>query len=186
MADFCALLQSSFGRYARSNFQQAPRLLSLFVTGLRFRQRLGNHTGIYHPLRCGSLFAARGASKSIRAAAKESPRVSWAAVSVALAIFLVLLAWRTYLSRFPYLWQDHKTFAGVTFVEANYLLPALYFVAVALLLAAAIALANAFSKRGLRLLLVGACNPIVSLCYRRLPGSCLRDQLHRQAKRVGT
>jgi uncharacterized membrane protein (UPF0182 family) len=102
-----------------------------------------------------------GPQKTLKAAAKESPRVSWAAISVALAIFLVLLSYRTYLSRFPYLWEDHKTFAGVTFVEANYLLPALYFVAVALLLAALIAITNAFTKRGLRLLLVGLAIPLV-------------------------
>ena len=70
-----------------------------------------------------------------------------------------MLAWRTYLSRFPYLWDDHQTFAGVTFTEANYLLPALYFVAIALLVAAAIALVNAFSRRGLRLLLLALAIP---------------------------
>ncbi|HEV7746425.1 MAG TPA: UPF0182 family protein [Pyrinomonadaceae bacterium] len=102
-----------------------------------------------------------GPQKTLKATAKESPRISWAAVSVALAIFLVLLAWRTYLSRFPYLWEDHQTFAGVTFVEAHYLLPALYFVALALVLAALIAIANAFSKRGLRLLLFGLAIPLL-------------------------
>ncbi|HEV7682244.1 MAG TPA: UPF0182 family protein, partial [Pyrinomonadaceae bacterium] len=102
-----------------------------------------------------------GPQKTLRAAVSESSRVSWTPVSIALAIFLVLLASRTYLSRFPYLWEDHQTFAGVTFVEANYLLPALYFVAVALLLAALIAIVNAFSKRGLRLLLIGLAIPLL-------------------------
>jgi uncharacterized membrane protein (UPF0182 family) len=93
------------------------------------------------------------------AAAKGAAGKPFSAVSFALALFLILLAWRTYLSRFPYLWDDHQTFAGVTFTEANYLLPALYFVAIALLVAAAIALVNAFSRRGLRLLLLALAIP---------------------------
>src|SRR5688572_10029986 len=82
------------------------------------------------------------------------------AVSIALAVFLVVLAWRVYLSRFPYLWQDHQVFTGVTFTEANYLLPALLLVSVALLIAAAIAIANAFTKQGLRLLIVAIAIPL--------------------------
>ncbi|HEY0430520.1 MAG TPA: UPF0182 family protein, partial [Pyrinomonadaceae bacterium] len=96
----------------------------------------------------------------LKLAGKESARKPFAAISFALAPFLILLAWRTYLSRFPYLWQEHQTFSGVTFAEANYLLPALYLVCLALLLSAAIALLNAFSKRGLRLLLLALAIPI--------------------------
>ncbi len=94
-----------------------------------------------------------------KTAAKNSSGTPFSAISIALAFFLILLAWRTYLSRFPYLWQDHQSFSGVTFVEANYLLPALFFVCMALLIAAAIALLNAFSKRGLRLLLIAVAIP---------------------------
>lgn len=89
-----------------------------------------------------------------------SARKPLAAVSIALAAFLIVLAWRVYLSRFPYLWQDHQTFTGVTFTEANYLLPALLFVSVALLLGAVIAVINAFTKRGLRLLLLAIALPV--------------------------
>src|SRR6185295_16444396 len=99
--------------------------------------------------------------KALKAARKDSAGAPWAAVSLALAVFLAVLAWRTYLSRFPYLWEDHQTFSGVTFTEANYLLPALYFVCIALLLASAIAVVNAFSKRSLRLLLVGLAVPLL-------------------------
>lgn len=98
--------------------------------------------------------------KVLKAARNEAARAPWAAVSLALAVFLAVLAWRTYLSRFPYLWEDHQTFSGVTFTEANYLLPALSFVSIALLLAAAIAAVNAFSKRSLRLLLLGLAIPL--------------------------
>ena len=99
--------------------------------------------------------------KVLKTARKSAATTPWAAVSIALSLFLGLLAWHTYLSRFPYLWEDHQTFSGVTFTEEKYLLPALYFVCIALLLAAAIALANAFSKRGLRLLLVGLAIPLL-------------------------
>jgi uncharacterized membrane protein (UPF0182 family) len=96
----------------------------------------------------------------LKIAGKDSVRKPFSAVSLALALFLLLLAWRTYLSRFPYLWEDHQTFTGVTFTEAKYLLPALYFVCIALLIAAAISVINAFSKRGLRLLLLALAIPL--------------------------
>jgi hypothetical protein len=91
---------------------------------------------------------------------KDAVKRPLASVSITLAAFLILLAWRTYLSRFPYLWQDHQTFSGVTYTEANYLLPALSLVSVALLLAAAISLINAFSKRGIRLLILALAIPL--------------------------
>src|SRR5687768_13414738 len=83
----------------------------------------------------------------------------FSAISIALAIFLVLLAVRTYLSRFPYLWTDHQVFSGITYTEANYLLPALFLVCIALLVAAAICLVNAFTSRGLRLLILAIALP---------------------------
>ena len=49
--------------------------------------------------------------KVLKTARKDSPGAPWAAVSLALAVFLAVLAWRTYLSRFPYLWEDHQTFS---------------------------------------------------------------------------
>lgn len=97
--------------------------------------------------------------KVLKTAGKSATTKTFSAVSCALALFLALLAWRTYLSRFPYLWEDHQTFSGVTFAEARYLLPALSLVSIALLVAAAIALVNAFSRRGLRLLLLALAIP---------------------------
>src|SRR6185295_6493753 len=88
-------------------------------------------------------------------------RTSLAAVSVALAPWLVILAWRFALSRYPYLWGNHQIFSGVTYVEANHLLPAFVWVAVALLLAAVIALVNAFTIRKLRVLLGALAIPVV-------------------------
>lgn len=95
------------------------------------------------------------------------PTVRWSsgaafrAVCCALALFLIALSWRTYLARFPYLWQDHQTFSGVTFTEANYILPALLWVSIALLIAAAIALVNGFVVRRISLLAIALGLPIV-------------------------
>jgi uncharacterized membrane protein (UPF0182 family) len=84
--------------------------------------------------------------KLITKAADEAARkTSYAAVSFSLAAFLVLLAWRIYLARFPYLWEDHQSFSGVTYTEANYFLPGLTIVAIALVVAAAIIVLNVSS-----------------------------------------
>jgi uncharacterized membrane protein (UPF0182 family) len=96
----------------------------------------------------------------LKSASQTKTTNSFAAVSFALATFLLLLASRTYFSRFPYLWEDHQTFSGVTFVEANYLLPALLFVAIALVVAAVISVLNGFTKKSLRLLLVALALPV--------------------------
>ena len=96
----------------------------------------------------------------LKIAGQKAINKAFPAISVALALFLALLALLTYLSRFPYLWEEHQTFSGVTYAEAEYLLPALSLVAIALLLAAAISLLNAFTKRGLRLLLLALAIPL--------------------------
>lgn len=88
------------------------------------------------------------------------PSVRWSsgaafrAVCCALALFLLVMSWRTYLSRFPFLWQDHQIFSGVTYTEANYTLPALLFVSIALIIGAVISLINAFVARRFSLLLI--------------------------------
>lgn len=94
------------------------------------------------------------------------PSVRWSsgaafrAVCCALALFLLVMSWRTYLSRFPFLWQDHQTFSGVTYTDANYTLPALLFVSIALIIAAIILLVNAFVARRFSLLLIAIAIPI--------------------------
>jgi uncharacterized membrane protein (UPF0182 family) len=94
------------------------------------------------------------------------PSVRWSsgaafrAVCCALALFLLVLSWRTYLSRFPYLWQDHPVFSGVTYTEAHYTLPALFVVAIALIIGAIILLVNAFAVRRFSLLLIALAIPV--------------------------
>lgn len=96
------------------------------------------------------------------------PSVRWSSgaafrgVCVALALFLLVLSWRTYLSRFPFLWQDHPIFSGVTYTEANYTLPALMVVCIALIIAAIILLVNAFAVRRFSLLLVALALPVAT------------------------
>lgn len=91
----------------------------------------------------------------------KARRTSLRAVSIALVPWLLILAWRFVLSRYPYLWGDHQTFSGVTYVEANHLLPAFVWVAVALVVATLIALVNAFTWRKLRLLIGALAIPFV-------------------------
>jgi uncharacterized membrane protein (UPF0182 family) len=88
-------------------------------------------------------------------------KTRYAVISCALAGYLLMLAWRVYLSRFPYLWEDHQTFTGVNYTEANYILPGLNFVSIALIIAAVICLINAFTQRRLRMLLVAVGIPIL-------------------------
>ncbi len=95
-------------------------------------------------------------SKTLR----TSHGISFAPVSWALAPVLLALALNTYLSRFPYLWDDHQIFSGITYTEANYLVPALSMVSIALIVAAAIAILNALTQKRLKLLLVAAAIPI--------------------------
>ena len=96
------------------------------------------------------------------------PSVRWSSgaafrgVCFALALFLMVLSWRTYLSRFPFLWEDHPTFSGVTYTEAHYTLPALLFVCVALIIGAIILLVNAFALRRFSLLLIALALPVAT------------------------
>jgi uncharacterized membrane protein (UPF0182 family) len=95
------------------------------------------------------------------------PTVRWSSgaafrgACVSLALFLIVLSWRTYLSRFPFLWDDHPIFSGVTYTEAHYTLPALLFVSVALLVSALICLVNAFALRRFTVLLIALGLPIL-------------------------
>jgi uncharacterized membrane protein (UPF0182 family) len=88
-------------------------------------------------------------------------KTSVAAVSCALAAWLLILAWRFLLSRYPFLWGDHQPFSGVTYMEANYLLKGFLWIAGALLLATAISLVNAFLLRRVRILIVAVAIPLV-------------------------
>lgn len=93
---------------------------------------------------------------------RETNGKAIAAVSVALALFLFALAWNVYLSRFPHLWANHQTFSGVTYTEANYLLPGLTIVALLLAFAGVAIAANAFTIRRLRVSIAAILLPVLA------------------------
>lgn len=86
---------------------------------------------------------------------------AFSALSMILATLMLVAAGRTMLSRYNYLWTDHSSFSGVTYTEANYLLPGLLIVSIALVAAAVILLVNAFTKKGGRLIVVALGLPIL-------------------------
>ena len=96
------------------------------------------------------------------------PSVRWSSgaafrgVCCSLALFFVVLSWRTYLSRFPFLWDDHPVFSGVTYTEAHYTLPALLILSVVLIIAAILLVINAFSVRRFSLLLIALALPVAT------------------------
>src|SRR5205085_2971314 len=89
------------------------------------------------------------------AAGETARRLRYTGLSCALAAYLLTVAWDVFLGRYPYLWGEHQTFSGVNYTEDHFILPGLMVVAVALIIAAPIALLNAFTRRG-RLLLIAA------------------------------
>jgi uncharacterized membrane protein (UPF0182 family) len=91
----------------------------------------------------------------------KARRTSAAAVSCALAVLLLISAWMFLLSRYPYLWDDHQTFSGVTYMEANHLLPGYVWVAGSLVLAALIAVLNAFVFRRIRIMIAAVAIPVL-------------------------
>ncbi len=85
---------------------------------------------------------------------------AYSAVSIALGALLIFIAGQVFLSRYAYLWSDHASFSGVTYTEDNYLIPGLTAVAIALGIAALILFANAFTKKGGRLIVFALGIPI--------------------------
>ncbi|HEV7395831.1 MAG TPA: UPF0182 family protein [Pyrinomonadaceae bacterium] len=94
-------------------------------------------------------------TKSKSAQISPVTAVSWAVIPVLLSLSL-----EVYLTRFPYLWEDHQTFSGVTYTEANYVLPALSFVSIGLITAAVIAAINALTRKSWRLIFLAAAIPV--------------------------
>jgi uncharacterized protein len=91
----------------------------------------------------------------------QSPRWRW--FSLAFAFLLLTLAIHAYVSRFEYLLDEHTIFSGVTYSDAHVMVPGILVVGVALVIGAAIAGANAFTKRHARWLLAAVALPF--MCY---------------------
>src|ERR1035437_2920622 len=86
---------------------------------------------------------------------------AYAVVSAVVGILFLVVAVRTMLSRYAYLWTDHSSFSGITYAEANYLLPGLTIAAISLAAAAIILFVNALTRKGGRLLIAAFALPIV-------------------------
>jgi uncharacterized membrane protein (UPF0182 family) len=69
--------------------------------------------------------------------------IPWRGVSITLAFFLLVLAWRVYLSRYDLLFTPHTVFGGVTYTDAHLTLGGLLLISLALVAGAAGAIANA-------------------------------------------
>jgi uncharacterized protein len=82
-------------------------------------------------------------------------------LSIALALVALTFSMGFYLDRYAYLWRDHQTFTGVTYTEFNYILPALFILSIVLLVAAGIALINAFVTQNLKVIIGAIALPIV-------------------------
>jgi uncharacterized membrane protein (UPF0182 family) len=106
--------------------------------------------------------------RNTRGAPTGMRRAGYAAVSAALALFLLFLAAGVYLSRYHNLWEDHQTFSGVTYTEANYLLPGLTVTAIVLLISCVLLIFNALRERRLRLILVALAVPMVVYLFAAL------------------
>ena len=88
---------------------------------------------------------------------------SWRGLSITFAFVLLIGAMRVYLARFDYLFDTHTIFAGVTYTDAHITITGMLVVCAALVLGAAVAVANAVSQSRLRWI-VAAIVP-ATLCY---------------------
>ncbi|MFZ1700091.1 MAG: UPF0182 family protein [Pyrinomonadaceae bacterium] len=95
-------------------------------------------------------------------------KLVYPAISILLGVLLLIVAARTVLSRYGYLWTDHASFSGVTYTEANYTLPGLMIVAVALAIGAVVLFVNAFTRRSGRLVIVALAIPFAAFMIARV------------------
>jgi uncharacterized protein len=109
-----------------------------------------------------------GGTRALKGQRRSYAPLPWRGVSIALAFLLLVIAMRTYISRFEQLLDDHTIFSGATYTDAHVTLTGLLIVCVALLVGAVIAAAGAISMPRGRWL-VAAIAPAV-LCYLVLQG----------------
>ena len=104
-----------------------------------------------------------GGSRVLGGRFRSAIQVPWRGLSIAVGIFLFLLALHVYVGRFDLLFEHHTIFDGVTYTDAHITLTGLLIVCAALLLGAVIALAGAAFKPRARWL-VAAIVP-AAICY---------------------
>ncbi len=104
-----------------------------------------------------------GGTRALAGRGSSYTPLPWRGLSLSVAFLLLVIAMRVYLGRFERLFEDHTIFSGVTYTDAHVMLTGLLIVCVALVLGAAIAVANAISLQRGRWL-VAAIVP-VAVCY---------------------
>src|ERR1051325_1340588 len=140
------------------------RSLSFYLFSLPFYDLLSSWLlGVTFIILCAALaYSLLGLPQTVlKPSVRWSSGAAFRAVCCALALVLLVLSWRTYLSRFPFLWDDHTTFSGVTYTEAHYTLPALLILSIVLIVAAIMLLVNAFAVRRFSVLLIAIGLPVV-------------------------
>jgi len=91
----------------------------------------------------------------------ETGRRGFRGISFSLAVLLLVLAARVYLSRFDRLFDDHTIFSGVGYTEAHVIIPGLIGVSAALALGALAAIYNGLGPRRLAGLLAALAPAVV-------------------------
>lgn len=104
---------------------------------------------------------ATSAENPLVLAGLRNRRPGYRGVSFAVALTLLVMAARVWLSRFDFLFDDHTVFSGAGYTEAHILIPGLLLVALALAVGAVIALYNGIGPRKLGTLLAALAPAVV-------------------------
>ena len=104
-----------------------------------------------------------GGSRAIGTGLGSGFRLPWRGFSIAVGIFLFILALHVYIGRFDLLFEHHTIFEGVTYTDAHVTLTGMLFVCAALVIGAVIAIAGAVVRPHGRWL-VAAVVP-AAVCY---------------------
>ena len=89
-----------------------------------------------------------GGARAITGRLSRHVGLPWSGLSIAFAFLLLIFAANAYISRFERLLEDHTIFSGVTYTGAHVIVNGLLVVSAALVIGAAIALANVRVQRG--------------------------------------
>src|SRR5437773_2895103 len=104
-----------------------------------------------------------GGARALAGRRRSYVPLPWRGFSITFAFLLLVLAMRVYLGRFERLFEEHTIFGGVTYTDAHIMLTGMLIVCAALVLGAAIAVANAITVPRVSRL-VAAVLPAV-VCY---------------------
>jgi len=89
-----------------------------------------------------------GGARAITGRLSRHVGLPWSGLSISFAFLLLVFAANSYVSRFERLLEDHTIFSGVTYTGAHVIVNGMLVVAAALVIGAAIAVANVRAQRG--------------------------------------